>query len=457
VLVQVQHPEQLLARIQELYQTPETESFDTLELRDGRIIERYSRPQRMGDTIIGRVWCFRDVTQRVHAQQERDRLLVAEQGAREQLEESFALLDTLLNNAPIGLGFIDRDLRYLRLNDALAALHGRKREEEIGRTVREMTPHVAPTIEPLMRRVLETGEPIIGLDLVGEVPSAPGRKRYWKVSYYPVQTPSGGIVGLGALVVEVTAERLAQKERERLLREAHEAIRTRDDFLSIASHELKTPLTPLKLHLRMLEQKAASGQPLPPPLVRKALTQVGRLSGLISDLLDASHVEAGQLSVEREPVPLLELVREVLADFRPACIHHTLEYEKHAEELVVLADRGRLVQVLTNLLENALKYSPLGGPIHVAVTRAGTEALVSVSDQGIGIPADQQPHLFERFFRARNAPVSGFGGLGLGLFICRDIIERHGGRIWVESAVGQGSTFHFTLPVSALAPGGNEP
>jgi signal transduction histidine kinase len=93
----------------------------------------------------------------------------------------------------------------------------------------------------------------------------------------------------------------------------------------------------------------------------------------------------------------------------------------------------------------------------VAVTRVGTEARVSVSDRGIGIPADQQPHLFERFFRARNAPVSGFGGLGLGLFICRDIIERHGGRIWVESEVGHGSTFHFTLPVSDTAPGRNAP
>jgi signal transduction histidine kinase len=141
------------------------------------------------------------------------------------------------------------------------------------------------------------------------------------------------------------------------------------------------------------------------------------------------------------------VVREVLEDFRPACTHHTLEYEESVEEPLVLGDRGRLAQVLVNLLENALKYSPMGGPVRVTLTRAGPEVLVSVSDSGIGIPADQQAHLFERFFRARNAPISGFGGLGLGLYICRHIVERHGGRIWVESEVGHGSTFRFTLPV----------
>ncbi|WP_257454642.1 PAS domain-containing sensor histidine kinase [Archangium lipolyticum] len=307
LIPQVEHPEQYAARVQELYASPEAESFDTVELRDGHVLERYSRPQRLGDTIIGRVWSFRDVT----------------------------------------------------------------------------------------------------------------------------------------------AERRARAERERSLHEAHEAIRVRDDFLSIASHELKTPLTPLKLHLQMLKQRSATGQPLPPQLAERALAQVGRLSALINDLLDASRVEAGRLEMQRVPVRLREVVREVLAQPRPVNPHHTLEYEECAEDVLVQGDASRLEQVLTNLLENALKYSPTGGKIRVAVTHTGKEARVSVSDSGIGIPADQQAHLFERFFRARNAPISGFGGLGLGLYICRDIIERHGGRIWVESEVGRGSTFRFTLPLMA--------
>jgi PAS domain S-box-containing protein len=354
--------------------------------------------------------------------------------------------------APIGMGFLDRDLRFIQVNDALAALHGKTREEELGRALREVAPRVAANVEPLMHQVLETGKPRIGLDMALEVPATPGQLRHWRVSYYPVRTTSGRIVGLGAVVVELTAERRAQLERERLLHEAREAIQIRDDFLCVASHELKTPLTPLKLHLQRLKLKCASGQPLPPQYAEKALAQVDRLSGLISDMLDSSQIEAGQLKLMCEPLPLQEVIREALEDFRPACLQHPLEYEECAEELVVLGDRGRLAQVLTNLLENARKYSPLRGPIRVTLTRSGAEALVSVSDRGIGIPADQQAHLFERFFRARNAPVSGFGGLGLGLYICRYLVELHGGRIWAESQDGQGTTFRFTLPVEPAPP-----
>ncbi|QRO02604.1 PAS domain-containing protein [Archangium violaceum] len=443
----VKDPERFITRLHEMFVVSDQVYVDTVEFLDGRILERTSLPQRLGSTIIGRVWSYRDVTEERHAKAEQERLFAAEQNAREQMEESFALLDTFLNNAPIGLGFLGRDLRFIRTNDALAALHGKTREEEVGRELREMTPYAASTIEPLMRRVMETGEPVIGLDMALEVPATPGQLRYWRVSYYPVRMKSGKVVGVGAVVVELTQERLAQVERERLLREAHEAIRIRDDFLSIASHELKTPLTPIKLHLQRLEQRCAAGQPVPPQLAQKALTQVERLTGVISDMLDSSQIEAGLLELERERLSLQELIREVLADFRPRSLHHPLEYEEYGEELVVQGDRGRLQQVLTNLLENARKYSPQKGPIRVALTGKGAEAIVSVADSGIGIPADQQAHLFERFFRARNAPVSGFGGLGLGLYISRHLVERHGGRIWVESETGQGATFRFTLPV----------
>jgi PAS domain S-box-containing protein len=451
VLAQLQTPEQFLAREREFSAAPEAEGFDILELRDGQILERYSRPQRLGDATIGRVWSFRDVTQRVRAERERDRLLVAEHSSRAAAEESLALLDTFLNNAPVGLGFLDTDLRYIRINDSLATLHGTSRDKAIGRRLREQVPTMAPTIEPIMRQVLATGIPVIGIEVAGEVPSEPGQLRHWRVSYYPVKTPSGGIVGVGAVVVEVTAERLAQAERERLLREAQEAIHLRDDFLSIAAHELKTPLTPLKLHLQALKQHVATEQLQQPARVDKALSQVRRLAGLINDLLDVTRIEAGRLELERGPLVLPELVCEVVADFRPVCPQHHFECQGPAEPLVVLGDRGRLAQVLTNLLENAVKYSPLGGLVRVTVERRGAEAVVAVTDPGIGIPADQQEHLFERFFRARNAPISGFGGLGLGLYICRDIVQRHGGRIWVESELEHGSTFHVALPIQEPA------
>ena len=304
-LAKVKDPERFLARVRSLYATPEEESFDVIELRDGRILERYSLPQRQGGSITGRVWSFRDVSPRVQA----------------------------------------------------------------------------------------------------------------------------------------------ERERERLLRDAHEAIQVRDDFLSIASHELKTPLTPLRLHLQLLKHALESGQPVTPERVDKALGQVSRLSALVNDLLDASCVGAGRMELQRAPLSLPELVREVYSDFLAAIDHHALTYEGPAEDILVSGDRGRLAQVLTNLLENALKYSPLGGTVRVTLTHSGGDAVVSVVDSGIGIPKEEQAHLFERFFRARNAPVSGFGGLGLGLYICRDIIDRHGGHIWMESELGRGSAFHVSLPV----------
>jgi signal transduction histidine kinase len=168
-------------------------------------------------------------------------------------------------------------------------------------------------------------------------------------------------------------------------------------------------------------------------------------------LLDTSRIQAGRLELRHEPVSLRELTREVLADLRPVSPHHTLEYEEPGEPLTLHGDRSRLAQVLVNLVENAVKYSPMGGTIRVTLERDGARARVSVADGGIGIPADQKDHLFERFFRARNAPISGFGGLGLGLYICRDIVERHGGHIWVESEVGHGSTFYVALPLLSAA------
>ncbi len=301
-------PETFFARVRAMHEAPDQESFDIVELRDGRVLERYSLPQWRRGLITGRVWSFRDVTERVRA----------------------------------------------------------------------------------------------------------------------------------------------ERMQEHLLREAHEAIRVRDDFLSIAAHELKTPLTPLRLQLELMKRGLAAESSVPEERVDKALAQVQRLTALINDLVDASSVEAGRLKLRRAPVSLTGLVQEACSDFRSVSPEHVFACALPDEDVVVLGDRGRLSQVLANLLENAIKYSPLGGTVRVTLTCGDGDAVFTVSDAGIGIPLEEQPYLFDRFFRARNAPVSGFGGLGLGLYICRDIVERHGGHIGVESVLGHGATFHVSLPVLTL-------
>jgi len=250
----------------------------------------------------------------------------------------------------------------------------------------------------------------------------------------PVVSPGGDYLGRLFVYVDVTAER--------------ELDRQRADFLTIAAHEMRTPLTPLSMYLQTIERRQSRGLAIDPQLIAKSRRQVTRLERLVQDLLDVSRLDAGRVELRLEDVPLDALVDEVAADFRAGSRQHELVVERPAAPLLVPGDRERLEQVVVNLLQNAIKYSPRGGRISVRVFPEGREAVVEVTDQGIGIPAEEHTKLFKRFFRARNAAASNYGGLGIGLYVSHDIIERHGGRFEVESQVGKGTTFRFRLPVS---------
>ena len=245
------------------------------------------------------------------------------------------------------------------------------------------------------------------------------------------------------------------------------ASRAKDDFLSIASHELRTPLTPLKglaqSLLRHIERNAGPDRAVDLDRVVRALRtidgQVDRLSALVNDLLDVSRIRTGRLELRRAETDLVGIAAGILERFehgelstalraRPA-----LRLVRQAERLTGLWDAARLEQVATNLIDNAIKYGPPGGEVVVtvgpAVGRDGRDgwASMSVRDQGIGIPAGQIKELFGPFARLRNASAEQYGGIGLGLYISRDIVERHGGLIWAESpGPGEGSTFHVLLP-----------
>ncbi|MBI4317802.1 MAG: GAF domain-containing protein [Chloroflexi bacterium] len=229
-----------------------------------------------------------------------------------------------------------------------------------------------------------------------------------------------------------------------------EALRARDQFISVASHELKTPVTTLKGYAQLLSK----GQISDPQVQQKAIAairrQADRLSGLVSELLDVSRIRGGRLDLRRQPTDLASLAREVVQRFEgemPAEKQVRFAVEAPHGEVWGDWDVTRIDQVLTNLIGNAAKYSSLGGTILVRVVRRDGEAQVSVSDQGIGIPKEQQEHVFDTFFRASNAVNAGIEGIGLGLAISKEIVERHGGRIWFESEEGQGSTFYFELPI----------
>ena len=246
------------------------------------------------------------------------------------------------------------------------------------------------------------------------------------------------------------AERAARSEAE-------EAIRVRDTFLSIASHELKNPLTSLLGNAQLLQRRAARAEPQSARdqhTIAVIVDQAGRLNKLLTTLLDVSQMETGQLSIERSLLDLCGLAQRVVTDLRPTLTQHTLTTYMPEVPLIIDGDSLRLEQVLHNLLQNAIKYSPDGGLITVAVEQRAHMVCVAVTDQGIGIPPSALPRLFERFYCAAQVDTGGIGGLGIGLYVVKEILTLHGGTITVTSTEGIGSIFMIGLPL-AHSPGGD--
>lgn len=253
------------------------------------------------------------------------------------------------------------------------------------------------------------------------------------------------------LIEGLAAHAAVALDNARLYEQARAAVRVRDEFLSIASHELKTPLTPIAIRLSALRRKIDQSGELPIPAKEVASTidslskQMKRLSSLVDGLLDVSRVSFGKLQLLTERADLAHLVREVVARFEQASLQAKSPIRLEAPPKVEGEwDSSRVEQVVTNLLSNALKYGA-GAPIVVRLEHVGDEAIITITDAGIGIEPEALPRLFRKFERAASA--KNYGGLGLGLFISRQLIEAMGGNIAVVSELGKGSSFAVRLPV----------
>jgi PAS domain S-box-containing protein len=252
--------------------------------------------------------------------------------------------------------------------------------------------------------------------------------------------------------VRDTSDRLAEALEAQ--REANANLekfdRTKSEFLSIVSHEFRTALTGIQGFSELIRDGG-----LEPDEVRAyggyIFTDADRINRLIGDMLDLDRMESGRMTMRTADVDINDVLTEAVSRAAPSAVTVDFKSDLDPRLPIVAGDRDRLIQVVSNLVNNAVKYSPEGGTVTISSRVEGRYALVSVTDTGIGIPADEISHVFERFRRVRSGAAQAIPGTGLGLTIVKQIVEMHGGKIWVESAVGHGSSFHFTIP---LAPEG---
>jgi signal transduction histidine kinase len=279
-----------------------------------------------------------------------------------------------------------------------------------------------------------------------------------------------GFARLATQVIErvsLLQERAEARAKERQLQEA---TRRYEDCLSTASHEMRTPLTTIKGNLQLSQRRVSALakrsaqspetleglQRIELPL-REALRNFDRLERMISELLDYSRIQANKFNLREQTVNLVEIVRDVVENARKTMDERAIVLTLPEQEMLpIYADKDRIGEVIHNYLTNAHKYSPLERPIEVSLSVMDEQARVAVRDEGTGIPPEQQPHVWERFYRVPGIEVveqsMSDSNLGLGLYLCQEIIELHHGQVGIESTPGQGSTFWFTLPLAKHEP-----
>jgi PAS domain S-box-containing protein len=376
--------------------------------------------------------------------------------AERNKDESLALLNTLLVSAPVGFAFIDRELRFVHINDAFAAINGRSPAEHRGLTVRDVIPDLAPQLEPLQQQVLEIGKPIVNVEISGETPAMPGQKRSWLFNYYPVTSQDGYIPGFGVVVTEITERKRVEEERAELFlreqearKEAETANRLKDEFLATVSHELRTPLTSILGWAKLLQtgqfDKEVAIQALE-TIERNAKAQ----ASLIDDLLDVSRIITGKLRLDVCLVEFTPIVEGAIESLRPAAKAKNIELNVTLDDepRFMSGDPSRLQQVVWNLVSNAIKFTNQGGTVDIKLEYTETLAELRVIDSGVGIDPQFLPFVFDRFRQADSSITRTYGGLGLGLAIVRHLVDLHGGKVQAQSAgIGQGATFIVQFPI----------
>ncbi|BAZ10025.1 two-component hybrid sensor and regulator [Calothrix sp. NIES-4071] len=481
---------------------------------------------------------------------------------QEKLTNREAWLNTFFTHSPIGMAILDNQMRVVQINASAATFNNLAIEEHIGNSMLDLFPDWASTLEPIYQQVLETGQPLINLEVSGNDPRKKGALRHFLVSYQPILTPKGQVNGFGYVAIDVSDrkrteaalshseekfrqlaeniqdvfwiadianqqvlyvspayETLWGRSRESLYQnfgewlnaihpedrprveqtlrskapqgcydheyrvihadgsirwirdrafpiknEAGEIIRTagiaediterqrveeiKNEFISIVSHELRTPLMAIQMSLGLLKTGIYANKPdKAQRMIEIASIDTNRLVNLVNDILDLERLESGRTVLEKTVCQAYELMQQAVDGVQALASGQNITLVIAPSHASVWAAGDTIVQTLTNLLSNAIKFSPPYSVIHLGAEQQIDHVLFQVSDTGRGIPADKLETIFGRFQQVDASDARSKGGTGLGLPICRSIVEKQGGKIWAESTLGTGSKFFFTLPV----------
>jgi signal transduction histidine kinase/PAS domain-containing protein len=428
VLDQLAAPEEFLREVRDRYARPEVESMDILRFKDGRVFERYSGPQRIGDEIVGRVWSFRDVSEREHLL--RDALFLSD---ATRLLGSLEVEEALESVAQL----VVQDL-----GDGCAIdLFGEGDARRLIAIARDRARPIAAEVHPAV---------LVGRSLLYQVGDAsymgvPLATKEQLVGALTLLAPQGrSYSGADLKVAEQLARRAALSiENARLFRRVRQAVSARDEFLSIAAHEIRGPINAIHLAVQAIRQQKAPLEMFP-RLFEVVERQDRRLSQFVGQLLDLGRIRAGRLELEYESVDLVEVVRDATTRLGSDLARSGSSLSVRAPARVVGQwDRSRMDQVVTNLVSNAMKFGR-GQPIEIELEAAKGWARLVVRDHGIGTSEEVRARAFQPF--ERGVSLRHYGGLGLGLYIVKTIVDALGGFVDAESAAGRGTAMMVTLP-----------
>lgn len=369
----------------------------------------------------------------------------------EALRESEDRLRLILETIPVGLAVSDKNGKILQVNKAAINLSGFSEKELIGKSYLDFIgKEDKNTVKKIHEKAVESEA---NRDKECILRRKDGSKFHARLSGAPVKDQAGNMIGTLAMIEDITEHQRAEEEHQRVL-EYRELDRLRTQLLSTVSHELRTPLAGIKGYTTLLIEYYDKLKKTQKWETLEAIdSSTDRLTDLIEHLLDMSRLDAGLLRLNMEIVKPSEVFLTAASEAKLRAPKYRLKIKVDKRLPMVMADTRRLRQVVDNLLDNAIKYSSEGTEITFKAEVRGEEIQVSVSDQGKGISADSLHKIFERFYRIEERLEKDPGGLGLGLSLCKALIEAHGGKIWAESEEGKGSTFYFTIPIKKKGTG----